>query len=82
MAKYEYPLESHDVTTEDGYILTVHRVPYGRDGLKDGIRPAVVFAHCLACSAMDWIWQGPNASLPLLLSDLGEHFLNKQHFLN
>ena len=25
---YGYPLEEHQVETEDGYILTLHRIPY------------------------------------------------------
>ena len=27
VAEAGYPVESHDVVTEDGYILTVHRLP-------------------------------------------------------
>ncbi|PIO74355.1 hydrolase, alpha/beta domain protein [Teladorsagia circumcincta] len=27
-----YPAEIHTVTTEDGYILELHRIPYGRNG--------------------------------------------------
>ena len=26
-----YPEETHYVTTEDGYILTLHRIPAGKD---------------------------------------------------
>ena len=25
-----YPAETHWVTTDDGYILTIHRIPYGK----------------------------------------------------
>lgn len=28
---FGYPLETHEVTTEDGYILTYHRLPHGRN---------------------------------------------------
>ncbi|XP_066146455.1 lipase 3-like isoform X2 [Euwallacea fornicatus] len=71
LAKYGYPLESHDVTTEDGFILTLHRIPHGKNDVASISKPPVLFAHCLACSGMDWIWQGPNVSLPLLLADSG-----------
>ncbi|XP_066252796.1 lipase member N-like [Euwallacea similis] len=71
LSKYGYPLESHDVTTEDGFILTLHRIPHGKNDLASTPKPPVLFAHCLACSGMDWIWQGPNASLALLLADSG-----------
>ncbi|KAL1478338.1 hypothetical protein MTO96_035091 [Rhipicephalus appendiculatus] len=27
-----YPLETHEVATEDGYLLQMHRIPYGRKG--------------------------------------------------
>lgn len=27
-----YPAESHQVTTADGYVLTLHRIPHGRNG--------------------------------------------------
>nr|CAD7603633.1 unnamed protein product [Timema genevievae] len=30
IAKKGYPAETHTVTTEDGYILTLHRIPYGK----------------------------------------------------
>ena len=30
IAKMGYPAETHTVTTEDCYILTMHRIPYGK----------------------------------------------------
>ena len=30
-----YPVEEHLVTTDDGYVLTMHRIPFGKDGLTN-----------------------------------------------
>ncbi len=35
MEYWGYTVEEHEVTTDDGYILTMHRIPYGRDGPGD-----------------------------------------------
>ncbi|ERL86266.1 lipase 3 [Dendroctonus ponderosae] len=66
VTKYGYSFESHEITTEDGYILELQRIPAKIQGA-----PAALFVHGLACSAIDWVNQGPNASLALLMSDLG-----------
>ncbi len=31
ITKNGYPAETHTVTTEDGYILEIHRIPFGKD---------------------------------------------------
>lgn len=42
MKDFGYSLETHEVTTEDGYILTHHRLPRGRNA--SGAEPiGVVF---------------------------------------
>ncbi|ERL92854.1 lipase 3 isoform X1 [Dendroctonus ponderosae] len=73
LKNYNYTVEAHDVVTEDGYILTAHRVPYGRNGAGKEVpnRPVALLGHCLACSSIDWVWQGPNNSLALMLADAG-----------
>lgn len=53
-----YPVENHTVTTEDNYLLTVHRIPPKLPGAK------VIFAmHGLFSSASDYIVFGPKYSL-------------------
>lgn len=52
-----YPAEAHIVTTEDGYLLTVHRIP-GRTGSR-----AVFLQHGLLESSADWIITGREKSL-------------------
>lgn len=57
-----YPSETHKVTTEDGYILTLHRIPHNRN--NDAITRGVVFVmHGLLSSAADWVVLGPHQGL-------------------
>ncbi|XP_066148930.1 lipase 3-like [Euwallacea fornicatus] len=68
LEKYGYPFEPHQVTTEDGFILELHRIP-ATDG--DSPKPAVLMIPPLFCSSIDWVSRGPNVSLALRLYDLG-----------
>lgn len=69
---YGYPLESHDVTTMDGYILQLHRIPHGRyDNTIATGRPVALFIPGMLCTSGVLIINGPSRSLPLLLADLG-----------
>lgn len=66
-SKYGYPFEEHNVTTEDGYILTLHRIP-----CKKKCTSEVIFLmHGLVDSSDTWILQGPNKSLGYILADKG-----------
>ncbi|XP_018319706.1 lipase 3-like [Agrilus planipennis] len=65
-----FPVETHTVTTEDGYILTLHRIPYGRSGPSEN-RPAVFVMHGLLSSSADWIISGVDKGLAYLLADKG-----------
>lgn len=60
--KYGYKTEIHEVTTEDGYILTAQRIP------NEG--PVVFLMHGLFGSAVDWILTGTE-SLALYLASEG-----------
>ncbi|XP_031767944.2 lipase 1-like [Galleria mellonella] len=61
--KYGYPLEEHEVLTEDGYILTMFRIP--------GKGPVVLLMHGLFGSADDFVVAGPKNSLAYLLANDG-----------
>ncbi|KAJ9595449.1 hypothetical protein L9F63_013360, partial [Diploptera punctata] len=63
--KYGYPAEKHFVTTEDGYILQLFRIPYIHK------KPVAVLHHGLGCTSRDWVLLGPNKSLGYLLADEG-----------
>jgi len=75
-----YPVQVHFVTTEDGYILEVHRIPYGRQGRGNGngkqkrkhkARPVVFLQHGLLCSSSDWIINPTDKALGYMLADRG-----------
>merc|ERR1712215_191444 len=61
-----YPAETHWVTTPDGYILAIHRIPYGRDG-PFGTRPVIFVQHGLLCSSADWVMPTPSKGLGYIL---------------
>lgn len=74
--------EAHDVTTEDGYILTMHRIKGGRVNSCPQLcnschdqncdrRPVVFLQHDFLGSSADWVMQDPTKSLGYLLADRG-----------
>ena len=65
IAKMGYPSETHEVITEDGYILQMHRIPFGKKSPPaDGVeRPAVYLQHGLLCSSADYVMGIPEKSL-------------------
>lgn len=68
-----YPAEIHNVVTEDGYILEMHRIPHGINNTTPilGPRPVVYLQHCLFCSSSDWIMNTPDRALAYILADAG-----------
>ncbi|XP_057654532.1 lipase 3-like [Diorhabda carinulata] len=64
--KYGYQCESHWVTTEDGYVLVMHRIrnassinPY----FDTEPKPAVLIMHGVTGSSMEWVNLGPGRGL-------------------
>ncbi|XP_076292150.1 lipase 3 isoform X1 [Lasioglossum baleicum] len=60
-----YPAEGHVVQTEDGYLLTMHRIP-GKPG-----SPAIFLQHGVLGSSADWVILGKGKALAYLLADAG-----------
>ncbi len=59
-----YPVEEHDVTTEDGYILTMHRINRNADP-----KPVVFLQHGLLDSSSTWVVNFASQSLGFILAD-------------
>lgn len=57
--RHGYPSESHVCVTDDGYLLTLHRIP-GKNNGKKGDQP-VLLQHGLLGSSADWILNGDNS---------------------
>lgn len=63
LAKYSYSSERHSVTTRDGYIVNLFRIP--RKG------PPVLLIHGIGDSSDSWLVLGPTESMAYLLANAG-----------
>ncbi|XP_047938809.1 triacylglycerol lipase 2-like [Salvia hispanica] len=66
-----YSCEEHKVTTKDGFILSLQRIPMGRSGTKGGPKPPVLLQHGLISDATTWLDLSPDESLGFILADNG-----------
>jgi len=56
-------VEAHNVTTADGYILTLHRIPYGKQSGPAPNKPVAWLQHGLLCDSSVWIMNNENKAL-------------------
>uniref|UniRef100_A0A182W0D0 Lipase 3 n=1 Tax=Anopheles minimus TaxID=112268 RepID=A0A182W0D0_9DIPT len=65
ITKYGYPVESHEATGADGYIVSLTRIP----PRKHRHQIPILLVHGLLASSADYVIIGPNNSLAYLLAD-------------
>lgn len=70
IAYYGYPLEIHKATTEDGYILELHRIPHGLNNTKSNNKSVALFMPGLFCTSGVYFIHGHDKSLPFILANL------------
>lgn len=67
-----YPCEEHDVVTQDGYILSISRIPYSPKLIKkNNAKKIVLLQHGLLDASSTWVINFPEQSLGFVLSDSG-----------
>ncbi|KAK3122226.1 hypothetical protein QOZ80_8BG0666790 [Eleusine coracana subsp. coracana] len=72
VAPLGYPCEEHQVTTEDGYILSLQRISRGRRrgaGARAG--QPVLLQHGVLVDGLSWLLASPEESLAFVLADHG-----------
>ena len=70
VSKSGFPSETHVVTTSDGYILEVHRIPHApKNANSSATRPVVFLQHGLLSSSADWVLEGTEKGLGMLHHD-------------
>jgi lysosomal acid lipase/cholesteryl ester hydrolase len=69
----EYPLEIHNVITEDGYMLRCYRIPGGKgeEDYKSKRKQPVLFQHGILDSADGWVCNSEDKCLPYILANSG-----------
>ncbi|NXH31832.1 LIPM Lipase, partial [Myiagra hebetior] len=69
---YGYPSEEYEVMTEDGYFLSLNRIPHGRRGPgPSGSRLPVLIVHGFCLEGGVWVDNFPDSSLAFILADAG-----------
>ncbi|KAL0235292.1 hypothetical protein GEMRC1_001874 [Eukaryota sp. GEM-RC1] len=59
---YNVPIETYNITTADGYILSLFKIPSARPSTRD-----VLLVHGLAVNVASWVFGGPSVSIPMAI---------------
>lgn len=71
VAYHGYSSEKHEVQTEDGYLLTVHRIPHGKDNADVVNKPVVLVMPGLLCGSSAFVLKGPESGTGYVLANAG-----------
>ncbi|KAK9663911.1 hypothetical protein RND81_14G005700 [Saponaria officinalis] len=66
-----YLCEEHTVTTDDGYILSLQRIPRGLSDNATRVRPPVLLQHGVLMDGVTWLLNLPSQALAFVLADSG-----------
>ena len=64
-----FKFQTHSVKTEDGYTLTLFRIPGGKNCENGDLLPPVLLQHGVFDSADGWVCNGENHSIPFVLAN-------------
>jgi len=70
-ALFDYPIESHNITTEDGYILTYHRIQAKGTNITNSGQRVIYLQHGLIDSSFDFIVNSEHKAPGFLLANQG-----------
>lgn len=71
MTYHGYVSESHEVQTDDGYLLTIHRIPHGKDNDDVTNKPIVLIMPGLLCSSSAFVLKGAESGTAYVLANAG-----------
>jgi lysosomal acid lipase/cholesteryl ester hydrolase len=72
IAHWGYPAQIVTVTTTDGYILEMHRIPFGKNsGPTKNPKPVIFLQHGFECSSSNWVTNLPNEAAAFIFADAG-----------
>ncbi|WKY09333.1 hypothetical protein Q1695_002022 [Nippostrongylus brasiliensis] len=75
VAYWNYPSEVHHATTTDGFILEMHRIPYGKGSIFGQTftkgRPVMFMQHGLESASSDFVSNLPEQSAGMVFADAG-----------
>ncbi|GMI93971.1 Myzus persicae-induced lipase 1 [Hibiscus trionum] len=69
-----YKCQEHKVETEDGYVLSMQRIPEGRvegNGGAGNKKQPILIQHGVLVDGMAWLLNSPQENLPMILADKG-----------